>query len=262
METIASIASKVLLDRLYELASGMSRPNQRIGTIKRVVEACNAIASGEASTLMKTVLGKDYNLSYNPRISPSTVGRYIEARRKQGDQKWIGPKRETIQSDYELKAYVEAREAERIKPVDKKRKTSHREEVNRAVDRIPSIADRALVRRELALLHSAKRENDIMTSILKKVSPLKYDNIRKGNWSARDEDQMISEQSVSGLQERDVLTIRKLLDRIASEDELSKFGLSITKGRVRHKNLGRVLIDKDELLCLAKICGHVSASEV
>lgn len=258
---MAIITSKRLLERLYEQASASPRPKGRLGTITRVVAACDAIESGDASNIIKDAMGTDYNLRYKPEINPSTVARYIEARQKKGGKEWTGPKRPTIQSDYELKSYVEAREFERKKPVDKQRKTSQREEILNAIDSIPRMGDRALIRGHLAELQSAKRENDFLSNILKKIAPLQFEQLRAGELSRQDETLRVISKVSNSLPENEVLTIKRLFDRLTNKDELSKFGLELGRGRVRHAGRRHVLIEQDELACLAMLSGGVGVPE-
>lgn len=253
---MAKIASKRILERLQKRASESPRPNQRFGTIDRVVAACDAIESGDAAKTIKEVFGKDFNLRHNPEINPTSVARYIEARQKKGGNGWTGPKRPTIQSNYDLKTYVEAREAERIKPSKAQNKTSHRDELMNAIDRIPRLVDRVLVRDHLAKLQSAKRENDALAELLKKIPPLLYDKLRNGEMSQNDNLKVEGSSVKEALLDKNVVVIKRLIDRLNDEQVLSSFGLEIFRGRVRHKKKGRVLIEKDELSCLSLVAGQ------
>jgi len=74
-------ASDDILDRLRTQAAGTGKPDVRNATIDRLVEACNAIESGAAADLCKRVFGNDGGLRFNPTINPSTIDRYVLARK-------------------------------------------------------------------------------------------------------------------------------------------------------------------------------------
>lgn len=248
---MAKAGSKRVLNLLKEKASESPRPKQRLGTIERVVAACDAIESGEAAKVMKIELGKDYSLRYNPVISPSTIARYIDAKRKQEGPVWSGPKRPTIQNDADLKAYVDAREAERIKPTMPQKKTSQREQIEDVIDSIPRVTDRVLLREAFANLRAAKRENDELSKILKKIDPLNFDKLRdgllEGNKATNPEGRPCTEL----LSEKDMVALKRVIDRLSDDDALSRFRLERSSGCIRHTKTGRVLIEKDELKCLS-----------
>ncbi len=248
---MAKTGSKRVLELLEKKASESPRAKQRLSTIERVVAACDAIESGEAVQVIKKALGRDYGLRSNPEISPSTVARYIEAMQKLHRADWPGPKRPTIQSDADLKAYVDAREAERVKPITPKKKTSHRELIEDAIDSLPRAADRALLREAFAKLRAAKRENDALSKILREVGALDFHDLRDGLLVGNRELNPEDDTSTALLSDKDMAILSQLIDRLSDGDALLLVGLERYKGRIRHKKTGRVLIEKDELKCLA-----------
>lgn len=259
---MTQIVSEKVLKRIRERASMSPRPKQRLSTIDRVVEACNAIETGDAAKLIKSVFGKDYNLRNNPKISPSNIAHYVDARKKRGGADWTGPKRPTIQSDPDLKTYVDAREAEREKPVGKVGKTSLREEIASIVDRIPDLADRSLLREYLASLSQAKRESDALTKLLKEIAPLEYEKLRAGDLS-RSEVKKVKSISVGGsLSETDVACLGRLSIRLRDSEALAKVGLEISKERVRHKRTKHPIIERDELECLLRLSGYAEEAKL
>lgn len=253
-------ASKMILHRLRDRAREMARPEIRNATIDRLVDACDAIESKKAAALVKQAYGKDNGLSINPKINPSNIERYVKARGKT-DRAWAGPTRVTIAKDPDLVAYVEAREDERIKPDLPRRPSSRWRQIEDAISKLPSTELRMDLRHELESGRQAKRSLDILTQGLRQIPGVDVNKllddknvpkIRIGQDTATH--QSSDKPSTITSEDRDI--IRRLLDRIFDQSEMSRAGLELENNRLRVVASKRPIVKPDEIDVLKRLIDY------
>lgn len=249
--------SEMVVARLREGALHLSRPDVRLATINRLVMACNAIDSGIAAELVKTVTGKEDSLRLNPKINPSNVEKYVRARRK-SDKAWTGPTRVTIQKDPDLLSYVEAREAERTKPVLPKRPTSRRRQIEDTISLLPTIEARMDIRHELEGGREAQRVLNLLKIGLRKIPHVDVDALinepKKGQIEAgRFNTSAPLAPPSTVLQTEDRNALRALVRRLSDAEELGRAGLELVNERIRNKISLQALVKPAELAVLRRL---------
>lgn len=236
-------ASGEILGRLYGHAKIMARPEVREATIDRLVQACDDIASGRGAQIVKVAYGKDFGLGLNPKITPSSIDRYIKARRVK-DESWSGPTRAFIQNDEGLLSFVRAREDERQKPSLPRRASPSRRRLEESIETIPNADDRQFVRLEVERLRRLRNELEILKTGLRKISPLDIDEILDGRVS-------ILRETADGPTE----ILAPLVERLHDEEEMSRIGLLMLDGRLACRTTHQTLVKKKELEALKKVAG-------
>lgn len=224
-------------------ANQLRRPEVRLGTIDRLVRACNAIENGKAVEVIKSDLGKKHiSGEVNFKITPSNIEKYVKAKN------WSGPKRAVINSDSELKAYVKSREEERLKPILPKRPSSRRLEIEAAIDHISDIGQRTMVRHEMAAGHKARIELNLLTRALKNIPGLDYNALMGGNTLIENDRCDLREKALLKLEDRQILGT--LMERLDDFQALSRMGLEQVNGRIKVKATQADVIKKRELTLL------------
>jgi hypothetical protein len=257
-------ASEMILQRLRDCAREMARSEVRNATIDRLVDACNAIESTQAATLVKKLYGKNNDLSINPKINPSNVEKYVKARGKT-DRAWTGPTRVTIAKDPDLLAYVEAREDERIKPNLPRRPSSKRRQIEDAISKLPSTELRMDLRHELENGRQAKRTLDILTQGLRKIPGIDVDKLLSSSdaqkiGTKQEIDPGPSNEKPAALTLEERNTLRRLLDRLTDRNEMSRSGLELENNRLRVVANKRSIVKPDEMAVLERLTGESSVT--
>lgn len=242
-------SSELILERLRESAQRMARPAIRIGTIDRLVVACNAIESGEAGDLIKEVTGRTGRLRLNLEINPTNIEKYVKARGRR-DQAWSGPTRVTIAKDENLLAFVQAREEERIKPFRPRRPTDKFRMIEDAISKLTTIEDRMLLRHEMESGRKAQRDLGLLRKGLRAIPGIDINHLLFGTPPS-----VLAAGSLPGsavsIGDREILL--RLFTRLTDQDELSRAGLEIENNRVRVIATKRALVKPDEIALLKRL---------
>lgn len=117
--TSESLSTRMLAS-LRKEADESSRPKERNGTLSRLEEACNAIASGSARAIVGQGLpSAEVNFRRSPvRIVPPRIEEFVLAKRALDGRagripsSWTGPTATTLRKDRKLLDYVRARDQE------------------------------------------------------------------------------------------------------------------------------------------------------
>ena len=240
-----------ILARLEIQAAGFDKAPVRLASLRRLKQACDAIA--------------DERLGPNVRISPSTVEKYVKKRHKEGSADWTGPTRVFISSDTDLRAYVTAREEERRKPADARKRPSQRQrDIEDAISVIPGVEMRQVVRHELEDGRLAKRRLELLSKGLRSLPDIDVDALLNGTApTAPGNDGKASEGSTTDAgaeRSRDARVIAALLDRFGDATEMARAGLECDGKRVRMSNPPRTAIVRpDEMAALRRFAGTVQA---
>jgi hypothetical protein len=260
--TIGQRASVKILERLRSQAQALDRPDVRLASIERLVAACDAIESGVAADVHQSAHGSDGGLRRNAKINPSNVEKYVKARCKLGAREWTGPTRVFIASDPDLRAYVAAREDERLKPPEAKKRPSQRQkEIEDAIARLPSVETRQILRHDLEEGRIARRRLDVLSRGLRSLPSIDVDALLRG-----DADQTASHDALtalpatlphhSPLATRDVEVLKALLERFSNREEMARAGLETDGRRIRLAMAPRTTIVRpDEMALLRRLAG-------
>ncbi|MGB3390930.1 MAG: hypothetical protein WBA88_23445 [Pseudaminobacter sp.] len=244
-----------LMDRLQADAKRAS-DLRRVGTLIRLVEACDEILSGGASKLAKSAR-QDPEI-FNPnfvKLNSRVIEQYVRFRsRLDGSgSEWSGPVATTIRGDRDLMTYLKLRDAESKRPGRPKRPTPLSRRADDIIDRIDSIHDQALLREVLAKGREAKRQLDIMVAALRKHPEIDVEALREGRYMPRKVD---GPQAQSAVSADDTKLIRKLATRLRNNDELEEFDLVHRSGRVKmSQGAGLDLIYPEEMRLIERLAG-------
>jgi hypothetical protein len=227
---------------------------RRVGTLSRLVEACDEILLGNAYKRAKSA--KQDPEIFNPnfvKLNSRVIEMYVRFRARLGAKEWTGPVATTIRGDKDLMTYVKLRDAESNRPGRPKRHTPQSRRADEIIDRIESIHDQALLRDVLAKAREAKRQLDIMVAALRKHPEVDVDALREGQYTPRKID---APQAQSAISADDTKLIRRLVSRLRNNDLLEDFGLVFRSGRVKMEMGASLdLIYPEELKLLERLAG-------
>jgi len=248
-----TVTADSLMGRLQEEAKRAS-DLRRIGTLARLVEACDEILSGEAYKRLKSAR-QDPEV-FNPnlvKLNSRVIEMYVRfrARLDKGKTEWTGPVATTIRGDKDLMAYLKLRDVESKRPGRPKRPTPRSRRADEIIERIDNIHDQALLREVLAKAREAKRQLDIMVAALRKHPEIDVDALREGEYSPRKIDGPVAQSAVSV---GDTKLIQKLVARFKDNEELDEFDLVYRSGRVKTET-GLDLVYPEEMKLLERLAG-------
>lgn len=242
-----------LMGRLQAEAKRAS-DERRVGTLSRLVEACDEILSGGAYKRAKSV--KQDPEIFNPnfvKLNSRVIESYVRfrARLDKGGTEWTGPVATTIRGDKDLMTYLKLRDAESNRPGRPKRHTPQSKRADEIIDRIDSIHDQALLRDVLAKAREAKRQLDIMVAALRKHPEIDVDALREGQYTPRKIDGPHAQSAIGA---EDTKLIRKLMTRLRDNSALEEFDLIYRGGRVKmDMGAGLDLIYPEEMRLLERL---------
>lgn len=229
---------------------------RRVGTLTRLVEACDEILSGGAYKRAKSAR-QDPEI-FNPnfvKLNSRVIEQYVRFRsRLDGSgSEWTGPVATTIRGDRDLMTYLKLRDAESKRPGKPKRPTPLSRRADEIIDRIDSIHDQALLREVLAKAREAKRQLDVMVAALRKHPEIDVDALREGRYTPR---KLYGPQAQSTVTEDDTKLIRKLVTRLRDNAELEEFDLVYRSGRVKmSQGSGLDLVYPEEMRLIERLAG-------
>ncbi len=229
-------ASEQVLERLRVEAETLSeRPHVRLASIERLVMACDAIESGGAAEVHRLVYGTDGGLGRNAKINPSNIDKFVKARLKQGAREWTGPTRVFISADTTLRAYVTARENERLKPLEiRKRPSQRQQEIEDAIAQLSSVEMRQTVRYEIEEGRLARRRLEILTKGLRSLPGIELNSLLSGSTNQQQTHNEGPPQPLTEcLPMGDVQLLRALISRLSNPEEMRRAGLELDGNRLR-----------------------------
>ena len=242
-------ASQQILARLERKAAEFDKPQVRLASINRLKLACDAIV--------------DEKLGRNVSISPSSVEKYVRKRRDEGLAEWTGPTRVFISSDADLRAYVAAREDERHKPTDLRKRPSQRQrDIEDAISSINSVEMRQIVRHELEDGRVAKRRLEILSKGLRTLPAIDVDALLRGDTASSAGQNVVlpahGNAGSAAVRSRDMDVIAALLDRFNDGAEMARVGLDCDGKRLSLSSAPRpAMIRPDEMAALRRFDGIV-----
>ena len=252
-------ASRRILQRLREDAHARDRPTPRLASIERLVAACDAIERGDGVQI-------DSRKRADSSINPSNIEKYAKARLKAGASEWVGPTRVFISQDVNLRAYVRAREDERLKPLDKRTRPSQRQkDVEDGLALLP-IEIRQIIRHDLEEGRLARRRLDLLSRGLRVMPGVDIDALLRGGAEmpleaqARDQPALPapapSQAQALALTPREVDVLKALVGRLGNPEAMKRAGLEFDGHRVRMATAPRTaIVQLDEMAVLQRLAG-------
>ncbi|MBP0438055.1 hypothetical protein [Tianweitania sediminis] len=253
---VEAITAQQVMEKLEADAGGN---RTRLGTLARVVVACDDMVSGEAHKLAKKA--KMHGAKFDPqfvKINSRTVHAYVKLRAHLDGPKteWVGPWDTVIRADKDLKAYVDLRHQELVEgqPAKPKSRGARSVEVERIVDGIESLTDRQTLRFALADARKWKRDYDILAATLSRMPALNVEELLKGNASPT---AVAGSASPGVLTPEEMRTLRKLVARLRDDRVLADFELMHASGAVKMDGPpGLDLVYPEEIGLLARLSGE------
>ncbi|MCO6388936.1 hypothetical protein [Aliihoeflea sp. 40Bstr573] len=238
-----------LMDRLRS-AARMAGDRRRLGTLARLVEACDEILSGAAYHRAKSV-GENPE-SFNPqfpKLNPRIIETYVRLRKRteKGSSEWTGPVGTTIRADRELRDYVKLRFAEVSAPKRSKARSNRAHQLEEIVNTVPGLTGQAMLRQALAEGRQWKRQFDILSAALRQGPVADIEGLRKGRLSITD---------ISSLSSREQEILQHFVCRLKDAKTLAEFGLTYSGDRIKMDYApGSDLVVAEELRLLEKMAG-------
>lgn len=249
-----TITAETVMDRLISEAKRIG-DGRRLGTLSRLVEACDDILSGEAYRMAKGA--KVDPEFFNPnfvRLNSNAVHQYVRlrARLEGGGTSWTGPVATTIRAEKDLMAYLKLREQGVNRPGRPRSRRRRSQKLEEIVDGLQSITEQAILRQALADGRRWKRELDIVLSTLRRLPEVDIDALREGKILSG----FPPADGAATLSPEDSATLRKLLARLKDNDGLSEFGLVFRNGRLKMDSApGTDLLLPEEFSLLRRLSG-------
>jgi hypothetical protein len=263
---MSELLSSMMLKGLRESANKLARPAERHATLDRLVEACDAIAGGEAhATLMKANSDAEIHFRRRPTlVKPPRVEEYVYARRvidvtAKRPSAWTGPIATTIRKDAGLLEYVRAREQEQIATVPGKVTPS----VDQTLDMVEDMALRAQLRFILAKARRAEQDLRRLKEGMRKLRPtIDLEQLMAGHISTDRQGlpaQPLIPAVLGDSPDREAILLQALtaVMKLSTPGLLSKCGLelSVEFGNVVERKTRFELITADELSALRSVTG-------
>lgn len=249
-----TLTAEALMKRLVSEAERIGDA-RRLGTLSRLVEACDELLTGEAYRRAKAARREPE--FFNPnflRLNSNTVHQYVRLRAHLdgGGTSWTGPVATTIRAEKDLMAYLKLREQEAKRPGAARSRRPRSRKLDEIVDGLQSITDQAVLRQALADGRQWKRELDILLATLRLLPDFDVDAFREGKVLAPGG----AEGGRVAIAPEDAKTLRKLLARLRDNDALSDFGLVFRSGRVKMDFApGTDLVLPEEVSLLERLSG-------
>lgn len=262
---MSDLVSHQLLEKLREAANGQLRPGERNGTLDRLVEACDAIASGQAHVVVKEGLPHaEFNFKRKPTlIKPPRIEEYVLARRaldlgkKRIPSTWTGPMAVTIRKDPALLEYVRTREQEQVAGAGGRVAPS----ADRVIDRIEDLALRSELRLLLARGRHAEQDLLRLKSAMRRLRPT-FDVERlvlgaENNASGVPATSSHTLPAPAGATDAKLRLAAIAIMRLSDQRFLAQFGLELSAefGNVIERRTRAELISAEELAAFQTLTG-------
>lgn len=261
IEQTTDEAEKEVLRSCADNAAAYDRSLSPLATLARLVEACDAIASGEAAALAQS-LGMETDrlrLGRTP-LNSRTVDAYVRLRQAD-DQKnrrpseWTGPRDATLRRPGDLRRYLEARrDALASKPRPSAGSRARR--LEEIVGSLPSPETRQDMRFALEQGYTAQRE----LALLRKALETNFPGVNLANLSGQkgQPDERNAQWELSQEVRR---ALAQLLRKLQDESHLRHFGLTCDGHRLKLSHPpGTQFIEKPEFQALMSLLKQAATS--
>lgn len=256
-----SLSSQILA-RLRREAEKLGRPEQRLATLERLVEACNSIADGSARAIVRRGnLSAEVNFRRaSTPIIPPRIQDYVLARRTIDQRKgiggsvWTGPVASSLRKEGDgMLAYVRAREQERVATASPL-KAATKLEWWHLVDGVTDDAVKARLMRELSEGSEAKRAVATLKAAVRLCSPsFDVDAYLRGDESCAtpvSTPALPSPKDGAALSPGSKTAIAQLTSRLTDNTALAAFDLEWDGKRVRQRTSKETFASLDEIAAL------------
>lgn len=246
-----------LLQALRDDAGTRSRPGERNATIDRLVEACDAIVSGKARSLIKAGLPKAemHYMRTVVAIKPPRVHEYVRARYQLDIQarripsSWTGPTATTLRKDSKLLEYVRVREQEQVAlaPGNTPRSAAQ------AIDQIGDLGLRTEIRLLFARAMQAEQDLLRLKEGMRRMRPtVDLDSLMSGAVPSFDPAISLISLPAEGskvLRKEDISNALAALAKLTTSSVLTRCGLELNDehGNLIERTTRFELLSRDEL---------------
>jgi hypothetical protein len=245
-------AEREILRSGIDNAAAYERSISPLGTLARVVEACDAIHSGDAASLARSLKQREDVLRPGRTpINSRTVDAYIRLReladqRARTRSEWVGPRDATIRRTEDLKKYVDARRdaiASKVRPSP----GSRARRVEEILGRLESPEDRQDLRFTLEQGYVAQRQLTLLRKAIETNFPaVDLNAVASGQGSPA--------PSALALDEAARRALAQLAAKLQDPQHLRHFGLTNDGRRIKlSQPPGTQLIEKAELETLMSL---------
>lgn len=168
-------SAEQILSQLRDDAQVCGRPSERLATLQRLEESCDAIASGQAESVIRAGLPEAlHNFRRKPvLIRPPRIEEFVLAKRtldlkaKRLPSPWSGPMATSLRKDVALLEYVRARAAEQLAAGGSQAAPS----VEKLLDGVTDVAIRSELRFVLAQGRQARQDLLRLKEAMRKLRP-------------------------------------------------------------------------------------------
>lgn len=258
---MSETTSEQIMARLRADADERARPKERHGTLDRLKEACDEIASGRA---LKVVQDGFPEAAFNFRMSPVLVKpprieefvlarRGIDARARRKSE-WVGPMSTTIRKDTSLLEYVRMREQEQL-AVSPMKVTKA---VERCLDDIEDLGLRAEIRFRLARAAQVEQDLRRLKEGMRRMRPtIDVDALVEGRKQEIANDLPAAQSVAEAKPSQSVAQLVSAVSRLTDPRSLSKCGLvyNVEFGNVTERSSRFELLTADEVRALRWAAG-------
>lgn len=240
------------LENAIAAAGAFDRSDSPLGTLARLVEACDAIESGDAALLAKRLQLSESTFRPGRRVLNSkTIDAYVQLRkaddaRARRPSEWNGPRSETIRRDANLKGYLNARK-DALVATSKPRAGSRLRRVEEIVGGISNPEDRQDLRFVLDNGIKAQRELDLLRRGIEQNFPtVVLEELLRPKKKLAEPD---NKSSLSAAYRQVAAQLRR---KLGDNDHLRQFGLVNDNGRLKTFS-GAHFLSRDELDVLTQL---------
>ncbi len=247
-----------VLQQSVDEANAFERNLSPLASLARLVEACDAIESGEAAALARRLRSHEEKLRPGRhRVTSPAIDAYIRLRELQDQRKgvleteWTGPREETIRRTPYLNRYFRARqEARDSKP--KPSSTSKSRRIEEIIGGIPTPEGKQDMRFFIDEGLVAQKKLRILQKAIELHLPgLDIDELLS-NPVPRVESK--DKRECNGDDRQDLVRLR---NKLQDSDALRHFGLTNDGSRVKTLHTGAHFIDKSEYAALMRILNSI-----
>ena len=239
-------AVRAVLEAAMQEATAYDRSLSPLASLSRLVEACDAIESGEAAVLARKIGKLESRLrAGRTPLNSRTVDAYIRLRaeldiRSKRPTEWTGPRDETLRRPGYLKRYLESRQ-DALRAKARPTPSSNLKRLEELVAALPTPEDRQDLRFALEKGFAAQRE----LRLLKKAIETNFPPISLDQLMGQSPVALASNPAIQ-VNDEHRKSLALLRSKIQDNDELRHFGLINDGVRLKTQHTGAHFLSKEE----------------
>ena len=225
-----------------DLEKGNKAASQRVETLERLRTLCTSITSGKAVDEARAK-NRDASAFRSKVVRAASIKAYVELRG------WNGPHPVTIRGNPGYRDYVKLCNDGMERPVSRKPTSNTQRRIDIAIDTLPSMEDRDIVRRAVEMGRRDKHLLDTMKNLTSRMFGIDLDKV--------DGKKLTPESfrtAQGGLDQDDVKRFRALVSVLTDNDVLGDFELEYRYHRVKLIG-GGTLIPPEQMQMIARLAG-------